>query len=67
MAEFKVGDRVEVSGKDLKGEIAFIGTTDFAAGKWIGETEYVYFVNLNNSDLVSAGRITESGWRGYFF
>ena len=41
-AEFKVGDKVDVSGKDLKGEIAFIGTTDFAAGKWIGKLEIIW-------------------------
>ena len=37
MAEVKLGDHVEVTGKDLRGQISFIGTTDFAAGKWIGE------------------------------
>ena len=37
MGEFKVGDQVEVIGKDLKGEVSFIGTTEFAQGKWIGE------------------------------
>ncbi|XP_063689009.1 dynactin subunit 1-like isoform X4 [Bolinopsis microptera] len=37
-SEFKVGDNVEVIGKDLKGEISFIGNTDFAQGKWIGVT-----------------------------
>lgn len=36
MGDFKVGDQVEVTGKDLRGDIAFIGTTDFATGKWIG-------------------------------
>ena len=36
-SEFKVGDHIEVIGKDLKGEISFIGNTDFAQGKWIGE------------------------------
>lgn len=32
----KVGQRVEVSGKDVRGVIAFIGITNFASGKWIG-------------------------------
>lgn len=32
----KVGQRVEVSGKDVRGVIAFIGITNFATGKWIG-------------------------------
>ena len=36
MTEFKVGDQVEVTGKDLRGLIAFIGSTEFAQGKWIG-------------------------------
>ena len=38
MGEFKVGDHVEITGKDLKGEISFIGTTEFAQGKWIGKS-----------------------------
>lgn len=37
MGEIKEGDQVEVIGKDLKGEVSFIGTTEFAQGKWIGE------------------------------
>lgn len=33
---FKVGQRVEVTGKDVKGVIAYIGVTEFAPGSWIG-------------------------------
>uniref|UniRef100_A0A1I8G0L6 E2 ubiquitin-conjugating enzyme n=1 Tax=Macrostomum lignano TaxID=282301 RepID=A0A1I8G0L6_9PLAT len=32
----KVGNRVEVSGKNLRGTVAFVGTTQFSAGKWVG-------------------------------
>ncbi|XP_014258931.1 dynactin subunit 1 isoform X2 [Cimex lectularius] len=32
----KVGQRVEVTGKDIQGEVAYIGTTAFAQGKWVG-------------------------------
>lgn len=33
---FKVGDKVEISGKDVRGVIAFMGETKFAPGEWIG-------------------------------
>lgn len=33
---FKIGQRVEVSGKDVQGVITFFGATHFATGKWIG-------------------------------
>ncbi|XP_017784402.1 PREDICTED: dynactin subunit 1 isoform X2 [Nicrophorus vespilloides] len=33
---FKVGERVEVTGKEVQGTVAFIGLTNFATGKWIG-------------------------------
>lgn len=33
---FKVGQRVEVSGKDCQGAIAYVGYPHFASGKWIG-------------------------------
>lgn len=38
MAEksLKVGSRVEIVGKDVKGKVAFVGTTTFSAGKWYG-------------------------------
>lgn len=37
MAEnLKIGQRVEVIGKDVQGVIAFCGQTTFATGKWIG-------------------------------
>ena len=32
----KVGHKVEALGKDCTGTIAYIGTTQFAGGKWIG-------------------------------
>lgn len=32
----KVGQRVEISGKDCQGVVAYIGHPSFAAGKWIG-------------------------------
>lgn len=32
----KVGQRVEVTGKDVRGVIAYVGMTSFATGKWIG-------------------------------
>ena len=33
----KIGQRVEALGKDCTGKIAYIGSTQFAQGKWIGE------------------------------
>jgi dynactin complex subunit len=38
MAErgMKVGQKVELTGKDVRGEIVYIGNTHFASGKWIG-------------------------------
>lgn len=50
MEEVKVGDHVEVTTKDLKvkGEVAFIGLTEFAAGKWIG----LLFWGLSNYFIV---------------
>ena len=33
---FKVGQRVDVTGKDVKGVIAYVGMTSFAPGQWIG-------------------------------
>lgn len=32
----KVGQKVEVIGKDVRGVVAYIGNTSFATGKWIG-------------------------------
>ncbi|GFY59921.1 dynactin subunit 1 [Trichonephila inaurata madagascariensis] len=32
----KVGSRVEIVGKDVKGKVAFAGSTNFSAGKWFG-------------------------------
>lgn len=36
MNSLQIGSRVEVTGKDSQGTVVFIGTTSFAAGKWIG-------------------------------
>ena len=36
----KVGHKVEALGKDCTGTIAYIGTTQFAGGKWIGGSNY---------------------------
>ncbi|XP_013107248.1 dynactin subunit 1 [Stomoxys calcitrans] len=32
----KVGARIEITGKDLQGTIAYVGMTSFAVGKWVG-------------------------------
>lgn len=32
----KLGQRVEVTGKNLHGTVAYVGRTNFAAGHWIG-------------------------------
>ncbi|XP_073970364.1 dynactin subunit 1-like isoform X3 [Rhodnius prolixus] len=32
----QVGQRVEVTGKNIQGEVAYVGNTAFAPGKWIG-------------------------------
>lgn len=32
----KVGQRVEISGKEVRGAIAYVGMTTFAVGKWVG-------------------------------
>lgn len=32
----KVGTRVEIVGKDVKGKVAFVGNTNFSSGKWFG-------------------------------
>lgn len=34
--KLKVGQKVEVAGKNIRGEVAYIGMTTFAAGKWVG-------------------------------
>ena len=38
MAErsLRLNQRVEVTGKDVRGVVAYVGTTKFATGKWIG-------------------------------
>ncbi|KFM67674.1 Dynactin subunit 1, partial [Stegodyphus mimosarum] len=32
----KIGSRVEIVGKDVKGKVAFVGNTNFSSGKWFG-------------------------------
>jgi dynactin complex subunit len=32
----RLNQRVEVTGKDVRGIVAYVGTTMFASGKWIG-------------------------------
>ena len=47
----KVGHKVEALGKDCTGTIAYIGTTQFAGGKWIGGlggTIVEYFGKISN-------------------
>lgn len=38
MAEknIKIGQKVEITGKNLKGKVAYVGMTNFAVGKWVG-------------------------------
>lgn len=37
MAEkIRIGSRVEILGKGAKGKVAYVGTTQFSSGKWIG-------------------------------
>lgn len=38
MAEktLKIGQRVEISNKNVRGVIAYVGMTTFAVGKWVG-------------------------------
>lgn len=34
--KLRVGQKVEVTGKNIRGEVAYIGMTAFATGKWVG-------------------------------
>ena len=46
----KTGQRVEVIGKDgLCGTVAYVGATQFAPGKWIGDT---LKVNTHSKSIV---------------
>ena len=55
----KVGHKVEALGKDCTGTIAYIGTTQFAGGKWIGggiiirkilvEFQIIFRINLGRA------------------
>ncbi|XP_011190154.2 dynactin subunit 1 [Zeugodacus cucurbitae] len=33
---FKIGQKVQIVGKNLRGQIAYVGLTSFSPGKWIG-------------------------------
>jgi dynactin 1 len=35
-SQLQIGSRVEVTGKNVQGTVAFIGLTSFASGKWVG-------------------------------
>lgn len=35
-SKLKVGCRVQITGKDVVGTVAFIGATQFSSGKWVG-------------------------------
>lgn len=35
-SHLQVGSRVEVTGKNVQGTVAYIGLTSFASGKWVG-------------------------------
>ena len=48
----KAGQRVEVIGRDgLCGTVAYVGTTQFAPGKWIGEISTQMSSNLDSFSL----------------
>ena len=48
----KAGQRVEVIGRDgLCGTVAYVGTTQFAPGKWIGEMSTQKSSNLDSFSL----------------
>lgn len=34
--KLRMGQKVEVAGKNIRGEVAYIGMTTFATGKWVG-------------------------------
>lgn len=38
MAErsLRVGERVDLVGKDVTGKVAYVGMTEFSSGKWVG-------------------------------
>ena len=36
MATYKIGQQVHVKDKDVFGRVAYIGSTDFAPGVWVG-------------------------------
>ena len=40
----KVGQRVEAVGKDCEGVVAYVGSTQFSAGKWIGKIKSHYII-----------------------
>lgn len=32
----RVGTRVQISGKEVKGTVGYVGATQFSSGKWVG-------------------------------
>lgn len=34
--KLRIGQKVEIAGRGVRGEIAYIGMTSFATGKWAG-------------------------------
>lgn len=34
--KLRVGQRVEIAGKNVRGEVAYVGMASFATGKWAG-------------------------------
>lgn len=32
----RVGQRVEIAGKNIRGEVVYVGVASFAVGKWVG-------------------------------
>ena len=32
----KIGQKVEITGKNVRGTIAYVGVTTFSTGKWVG-------------------------------
>lgn len=34
--QLRIGQKVEVTSKNVRGQVAYIGMTHFAVGKWVG-------------------------------
>lgn len=55
----RVGQKVEISGKGVRGEIAYIGMTTFAVGKWVGVV-FDEAVGKNNGTIKGTAYFTVS-------